>query len=527
MKLTACPMDCFDACEIIYQDSICKPTDHYITNKKLCKNFAYLQKEKNIIDKNLGTTLQKLVKKLKEPNKNILYYKGSGNQGVMQSITKKFFEKIGATFADGSICEGAGEAGIEMGRKYFVNPTIEELQKSEVILVWGRNLTQTSSHIYNLIKDKTFITIDPVKTPIASKSEVFLQIPPKGDYLLAKLLQKAIDNESVDEEDLNILNITKVQFNQAVELLTKNKVSVMLGIGAQKYKEGAAIFHEIDKVCDKLNLFDGKNKGVWYLGDSSYPFENKISVTPTKTCGYANVKFDDYDIVFIQGANPAISSPNIDFVTKSLKNTFVIFMGTTANETSKYADIIIPAKTYLQKKDVRLSYGHDDVFFCEVCEENDDAISEFELTSYLFDAFNYDGLLSEDEYMNCFKKKINDKPKIKFIYQETKNVELLEIKDDEFYLLTSKHTDTLNSQFKYDEYAYIHPKNGFKNDQNISVKSDVGTIKIKVKNDDKVHEKSILIYAGNKEVNKITPNTLSDCGTNAVFQDIKLTIQKT
>lgn len=525
MKLTACPMDCFDACKIVFENNTCKPKDDYITNKKLCKNFAYLLKEENIIDKNLNDTLQKVANKLKEPNQKVLYYKGTGNIGVMQNIPKKFFEKLGATFADGSNCETSGEAGIEMGRKYSVNPTIKELQNSEVILVWGRNFTQTSKHIYNLVKDKIFITIDPVKTDIASKSDVFLQIPPKGDYLLAKVLQDSIDNKNIDVDDLEKLNISKEQLNQTIELLTNNKVSVMLGVGPQKYKEGAVIFHEIDKVCDKLNLFDGKNSGVWYLGNSGYPFDDKISVELTKTCSYADVKFDDYDIVFIQGANPLISSPNSQYLVESLKNTFVIFMGITANETSKYADIIIPAKTFLQKRDVRLSYGHDDISFCEICEENENAVSEYELTSYLYKAFSFDGLLSEDEYLDCFKVKGEEKPSIKFIPQDTKNVELLDMKKDEFYLLTSKSTDTLNSQFKYDEYAYIHPSNGFVDNQIVTISSKIQTIQIKVKNDERVYSNSILIYAGNKQVNKITSNELSDCSTNATFQDIKLTVE--
>lgn len=524
MKLTACPMDCFDACEVVYKDGICKANDNYITNKKLCKNFAYLINEKNITDKDLATTLKKVVAKLKEPNQKVLYYKGTGNMGVMQKIPMKFFEKIGATFASGSICDASGEAGIEMGRKYNVNPSIEELQSSEVILVWGRNLTQTSNHIYKLIKDKIFITIDPVLTPISKKSEVFLQIPPKGDYLLAKILQEALDKKTINADDLKKLNITQEQLNKTVKLLLDKKVSVMLGVGPQKYKEGAVIFHEIDKVCNKLNLFNGRNRGVWYLGNSSYPFDNKISINPTKTCSYADIKFDDYDVVFIQGANPVISAPDTKYIIESLKNTFVIFMGTTANETSEYADIIIPAKTFLQKKDVRLSYGHDEVRFCEVCEENNDAVSEYELTSYLYKEFGFDGLLGEDEYLDCFKTKVNDKPDIQFIAQDTKNVELLDLKDDEYYLLTSKNTDTLNSQFKYDDYAYIHPSKGFVDNQLVTVSSKIDTIQIKVKNDERIYSNSILIYAGNKQVNKLTSNELSDCGTNATFQDIRLTV---
>jgi len=282
----------------------------------------------------------------------------------------------------------------------------------------------------------------------------------------------------------------------------------------------------MDKVFNKIGLFNGKNTGVWYLGDSAYPFENKISITPTNTCSYPDVKFDDYDIVFIQGANPVVSAPNTNEVIKSLKNTFVIFMGTTKNSTAKYADIIIPAKTYLQKKDIKLSYSHDEINICEICEANKNAISEYELTAYLFDAFGIDGLLKEDEYLDCFKIATKKKPNITFKPSKTKNVPMLDIKENEYYLITSKSTNTLNSNFKCDKYAYIHPKVGFKDEDEIKITSNMGSINIKVKNDDSIYPNAILIYAGNRQVTHLTPSEVSEYGENATLQDLKITLEK-
>ncbi len=519
-------MDCYDSCRVEYKDGACKPSYDKITNGKLCAKFAFMNQEEKLEDMHLLVTLEKMAQKLKEPNKKILYYKGSGNLGVMQNITKRFFETIKATIATGSLCENAGTEGINLGRDFSVNPTIKELEQSEVVLVWGRNLTETSKHIYRLIEDKIFITIDPMKTNIASKSEVYLQIPPKGDYLLAKIMQNALDGKDIDEKSLDVLNITAKQFNEMINLLKTKKVSVLLGVGAQKYKEGASIFHEMDKVFDKLGLFNGKNTGVWYLGDSKYAFEDKINITATNTCTYPDVKFDDYDIVFIQGANPVVSAPNTGEIIKSLKKTFVIFMGTAKNDTSKYADIIIPAKTYLQKKDVKLSYGHDEINICEVCEENENAISEYELTSYLFNAFNLDGLLSEDEYLYGFKKMIRGKPDIAFKPIETRNVPMLNLKENEYYLLTSKSKNTLNSSFKYDEYAYVNPKIGLQDGDKIKISSIDGNIDIKIKNDNSIYDNAILIYAGNKQVNYLTSNDVSEYGDNATLQDVKLVLEK-
>lgn len=99
-----------------------------------------------------------------------MYYKGAGNLGVMQNAPKIFFDKYGSIFTRGSLCEGAGEEGLNLGRGKNVNPPIEKLINSDVIIVWGgRNFSITSPHMYDLVKDKTFITIDPISTPIAKK----------------------------------------------------------------------------------------------------------------------------------------------------------------------------------------------------------------------------------------------------------------------------------------------------------------------------------------------------------------------
>jgi anaerobic selenocysteine-containing dehydrogenase len=444
--------------------------------------------------------------------------------GVLQNTPKIFFEKLQATIAQGSLCDDAGGAGIEWGRKYNVNPPIEELLNSEVIVVWGRNLTVTSRHIYKLIKDKTFITIDPHNTKIAKKSKLFFQIPPKGDYTLIQQFNNALNNEDLSEEILNKLNISKEQIYKLLELLKGKKVSFLLGLGFQKYKEGAQITHEIEKFASNFNIFDGINEGMWYLANARFPYEDKISINATKTDVYPSIDFGSYDIVFIQGANPVVSAPNTTKIINGLKKTFLIYMGTTFNDTAKYANIIIPAKTFLQKKDVRLCYGHDEVVRCEVCEQTNEAISEYDFTSYMMKAFNFDGYLSCEEYLEPYKKEPKLKPQITFTAHEVENIQLLDIKENEYYLLTSKYEDTINSQFKYNNYVYINPCNNYIDEQEITISSHYGNIKAKVKNDINVHSKSLLFYAGHKYVNYLTPDSASDMGDNAIFQDVVLKI---
>ena len=198
-KKVACPLDCYDTCQAVSIDGDIKGSgEHEITNKKLCVNFANLLKQEKLENSyyeekkiSLNESLEILKQKLKEtPSEKTLFYKGSGNLGVMQSAVKNFFAKHEAVLTKGSLCDGGGALGIQQGRQSVQNPPIKELIDSDVIIVWGRNFTVTSKHIYELVKDKTFITIDPIKTQIAKKSDLHMQLNPKTDYELALYLTR-------------------------------------------------------------------------------------------------------------------------------------------------------------------------------------------------------------------------------------------------------------------------------------------------------------------------------------------------
>ena len=94
------------------------------------------------------------------------------NNQKLKNSTKNFFTQYGSNLTRGSLCDGGGNAGIEEGRGVVINPPIQKLLDAEVVIVWGRNLSVTSSHMYNLIKDKTFVTIDPIKTQIAKELKI-------------------------------------------------------------------------------------------------------------------------------------------------------------------------------------------------------------------------------------------------------------------------------------------------------------------------------------------------------------------
>ena len=558
----ACPLDCYDACEAVYKDDKCKPSsEHLVTNGKLCVKFAHLlneeefqsaQFEKNEIslDKSLEILKDKLHQT--EPSK-VLYYKGSGNLGVMQSAPKVFFEKYGATFTRGSLCEGAGEEGLVLGRGTCINPPLENLLNADVVICWGRNFSITSPHMYELVKDKTFITIDPIVTDMAKKSELHLQLNPKTDHELALLLTRFAYMDDMDDEEsystyasgadwfldlaksrplVSYEATTGVHLSQVVKLvdMIKNKkVAIMVGLGVQKYYEGSQIMRAIDSFAAYIGVHNKQAGGVWYLSDSSHGYENQFKVNPKKKIDLPSVDFASFEVVFIQGANPVVSAPNTQRVIDGLKNSFVVYFGITPNDTCEYADLIIPSSSFLAKSDVRLSYGHQHkAISYKVKETALNTICEYDLSQYLLESFEYEGLKAEKEIFEYYKNTIPVLPKIdSFEFIEELEVEALyeQKTQDNFYLITAKYKTGLNSQFKIDNCAYIHPDAGFENGAEVILSTPHGKAAFTIRHSADVKKDCVLLYAGAKQGNYLTPHKSDEASYSAMYQEVLVSIE--
>ena len=576
-SVTACPLDCYDACAIIYDENRLKPFKNGHTNGFLCPHINHYEKFDRIIKpsyKGQNITMKEALLKLKELlasdlKSDILHYRGSGNFALMQEVTEYFFAKLGATVTNGSLCDGAGAAGIIDGRGSNKNMPLSEIEKSDVVIFWGRNPHTTSSHILPLIKNKKIIVIDPVQTKIAKMADLHVQIKPHTDIYLALLLARFVYiNDSLDEKfiekyasefeeyyeltqgvrikaTLENISVTLGDIGDILEYCIDKKVAIVCGVGMQKYRDGADVMRSIDAFAVSLGLFAKEGCGVAYLGDSkegiSSPFQTKA-----KYVSKVNTKFDEFHTIFIQGANPLGQMPDTKRVQNALEKTRnIVYFGLYENETSKLADLVIPAKTFLEKDDIRTSYSHNGLMIMNKQVESDIGISEYDLAAYLCKEFEIE-LKSEQEYLQHFKnfgvKKINgcfevekretipykngfDTSDGEFVFLEEFETHEDE-GEDEFYLITPKSHTSLNSQFHRDKYAYINPSHGYSDGENIKISSQNGSAVLAVKNDNRLRDDTLLIYSGTPGVNNLTASKHSYEGKSAVFQENKVRITK-
>lgn len=578
MLKTTCPLDCFDSCSVLVDENgkLRGDKEHPITKGYLCPNLNNFHKINRIQksrfqgkDISLEEALDILKGKLQEASaKKVLYFKGSGNLASLQSITKKFFSSFGASIAKGSLCEEAGSAGINAGRGVDLVYSPLHVKKSEVVVLWGRNPSTTNSHILPALKGKKLVVIDPVKIPLANKAELFIQIKPRGDLYLALLLTRLaymqeledtnfIKNRSenfeffidfvnshpiVSLEEKSGVSIT--QAHALLDLIAGKKVSFLLGTGLQRYSFGHSVLRAIDGFIAMMGFFGKEGSGAGYVADSSHGYVSLFSAKKNAVV-LPTVDFGLFDVVFIQGANPANQMPCTPKVKEGLqKAKCTVYFGLYENETSKLADLVIPAKTFLEKEDLKLAYGHNFVGHLPIVKQSDIGMSEYDLCAFLNDAFGFEKLKTSKEYIdeivasNSFEedgriKSNADKvhPYSDKFYTPSGKFEFFDEYDDDFeddgmfYLLAAKNNTSLNSQFQTDQYLYVPISLGLRDKMEVELSRGEFTCKYLVKVDERLRDDSLLLYSGNIHSNMLTPHKVSQEGDCAVIQDKKVNLR--
>lgn len=580
MHVTTCPLDCFDGCSItVSHDMKLKGNKHHpITQGYLCHHLNhYTQFERIEEPRYLGQSIGmdealailKQMLQTHNPSRT-LFFKGSGNLGVMQGVTKTFFAAHNAVLASGSLCDEAGDAGVCEGRGANLSLSPLEVKESDVVILWGRNPSVTNSHMLPALKGKTIIVIDPRKIDLAKNAALHLQIKPKGDLYLALLLCRLValeemeDRSFLKERCLNyddflsfvngipmrkLLDKCAVNIDQVGLLLNTirgKKVSILVGIGVQKYSFGHSVLRAIDAFGAMLGLFGKKGCGVGYLSSSGHGFLSPFKVEAKKE-PLATARFDHYDMVFIQGANPLNQMPCTSRVEKGLSQSqCIVYFGLHENETSAKAHLVIPAKTFLEKEDLKLSYGHPYVGRMPKISESLIGISEYDLTQFLLRSFGHDPLEEATSIIDAVvtshsvdhegflisKTYANERPYEKTFYTSSGRFEFLEEFDDEddeeegFFLIAAKQNKSLNSQFMTDDYLYVPKSLGLEQETRVRLSNAYGSAIYSVMPTDSLRDDCLLLYSGAKNANRLTPPKISQEGECAIYQEMKVTLER-
>ncbi len=125
-----------------------------------------------------------------------------------ESMAARFFNQLGASLLDRTICSSAGTEGLihTLGGK--VGMRVEFFAESKLILIWGSNSITSNLHFWRLAQEAKrrgarLVCIDPRRTETADKCDEHVQLKPGTDAALAlALMHELIVNDWLDHDYL-------------------------------------------------------------------------------------------------------------------------------------------------------------------------------------------------------------------------------------------------------------------------------------------------------------------------------------
>jgi anaerobic selenocysteine-containing dehydrogenase len=344
----------------------------------------------------------------------ILPYSYYGTMGKLQSssLDRRFFHRLGASMLDRTICASAGSLGYEytVGRgRLGADPLA--VSRCKFIVNWGSNTVNTNSHFWSLMVEArrkhgaTIVTVDPYRSPTASRSDWHIAPRPGTDAALALGLMHVIWREGLQDDDYlsratvgagllrqrvlveydpeRVAAITGVDVTTigtlARRLAREQPSLIRLNYGMQRHRGGGMAVRTIACLPAIVGSWRYSGGGALLSTSGTYDFAlDRLTRPDLVPQGTRTINMNELGealagdlpgppvrALYVYNCNPAAVAPNQRKVLAGLlrDDLFTVVHELFATDTVDYADIVLPATSQLEHVDLHGSYGHHEVMY--------------------------------------------------------------------------------------------------------------------------------------------------------------------
>jgi anaerobic selenocysteine-containing dehydrogenase len=381
----------------------------------------------------------------------ILPYSFGGTLGALNgaSMDRRFFHRLGASQLERTICSSAGEAGLKsvLGAKLGTEP--EQFRHAKYVIAWASNIHGNNVHLWPFITDARrsgakLVVIDPYRTRTAKCADWYLPINPGTDAALALGMMHIIIGENLYDADY-VSNFTFgfEQLREKVKEYPPERVARWTGIAADDIRKLAREYATVRPSVIRLNYGVQRSEGggmatrtvamlpciigSWKQVGGGLQLSTSAGATfnttglkradlMKATLGRAartinmvqlgrvlnTVTDPPVKSLFAYNANPAAVCPEHDEVVRGLMrpDLFTVVHEQFFTDTTDYADIVLPATTFFEHKDLQKGYGH---YYLQVSNQAIAPLGECRSNVELFRSLAHRMGFSEE----CFQESVD------------------------------------------------------------------------------------------------------------------------
>jgi len=346
----------------------------------------------------------------------ILPYSYAGTMGLVQgeSMATRFFNKLGASHLERTICAAAGGEGLVHTLGGKVGMRVEFFAESQLILIWGSNSITSNLHFWRYATQAKhngakLICIDPRKSETAEKCHEHIALLPGTDGALALgVMHELIQNDWLDHDYLarytlgwELLRARALTWSperaaavcgispEQIRALARDygacaasraPAAIRMNYGLQRVHGGGNAVRLIASLPALIGAWRDRAGGVLLSSSGNFPVQRAALQRPDLLAGRTPRTINMVTIgddllrpsspsfgpaikaLIVYDSNPVAVAPESAKVVQGFArdDLFTVVLEHFQTDTADYADYILPATTQLEHWDVHSAYGHTD-----------------------------------------------------------------------------------------------------------------------------------------------------------------------
>ena len=327
-------------------------------------------------------------------------YGGSNGLVTQDTADAQLFRRFGTSRLARTVCAAPTSAVNVALYGKMAGTTYTDYSHSRLIMLWGVNPSTSGIHLVPHIRaavknGAALIVVDPRKTSLAKQADIHLQVKPGTDVAVAMAIHRFLFEHGLADETFladhtrgasllreraaewtldraaTVANIDTELLSRVAKMYAETSPAVIrCGWGLERNRNGgnaAMAILALPAVAGKFGVrgggFSMSNSNAWGLEQ-----ETCIGVKQPNTrtvnmiqLGRAltELKNPPIGLLFVYNCNPAVTIPDQNRVLRGLRrdDLFTVVFDQVMTDTARWADVVLPATTFLEHYDIAKSYG--------------------------------------------------------------------------------------------------------------------------------------------------------------------------
>ncbi|MEO8525450.1 MAG: molybdopterin oxidoreductase family protein [Caldimonas sp.] len=348
----------------------------------------------------------------------IVPYSYAGTMGLVQgeSMAARFFNRLGASLLDRTICSSAGGEAIAATYGAKVGMHTEHYAESRLIVIWGSNSITSNLHFWTYAQQAKragakLICIDPRRTETAEKCHEHIALLPGTDGALALgLMHELIAHDWLDHDYIErhtegwptlreralawpperVADVCGIPADAVRSLArdygTTKPAAIRLNYGMQRVRGGGNAVRLVAILPCLVGAWRHRAGGLllsasgWFRRvrhDTALQRPDLLGTRRPRTINMSTIGDDllrdtgdvlpdgsrfgpKIEALVVYNSNPVAVAPQSAKVAQGFarEDLFTVVLEHFMTDSADLADYVLPATTQLEHLDVHTSYGH-------------------------------------------------------------------------------------------------------------------------------------------------------------------------